>query len=61
MQPREIPERREKIAASRRGKPRPRHVIEAMRAGRLGTKHTEEARRKMREAHRRRLRATQYP
>jgi hypothetical protein len=48
------PERCEKIAASKRGKPRPRHVIEAMRKGRKGKPHTEEARRKMSEAHRRR-------
>jgi hypothetical protein len=40
----------EKIAASKRGKPRPRHVIEAMREGRKGKPHTEEAREKMREA-----------
>jgi hypothetical protein len=48
-------QRREKIAASRRGKPRPPHVIEAMRKGRTGKPHSEEARQKMREAHRRRL------
>jgi hypothetical protein len=48
-------ERHEKIAASRRGKPRPPHVIEAMRKGRTGKPQSEEARRKMREAHRRRL------
>jgi hypothetical protein len=48
-------ERREKIAASRRGKPRPPHVIEAMRKGRTGKPQSEETRQKMREAHRRRL------
>jgi hypothetical protein len=41
------PERCEKIAASRRGKPRPRHVIEAMRQGRTGKPHDSETRRKM--------------
>src|SRR5262249_26605268 len=44
--------RREKIAAAKRGKPRPRHVIEAMRKANLGRKHTGEARAKMSEAHR---------
>jgi hypothetical protein len=48
------PERRAKIAAARRGKPRPRHVIEAMRAADLGRKHTDQTRRRMSEAHRRR-------
>jgi len=48
-------ERREKITASRRGKPRPPHVVEAMRKGRTGKPHTEEAKHKMREAHRKRL------
>jgi hypothetical protein len=47
------PERRAKIAASRRGKPRPRHVIEAMRAANLGRQHTDQTRRRMSEAHRR--------
>jgi hypothetical protein len=46
--------RREKIAAARRGKSRPRHVIAAMARGRRGKPHTAEARRKMSEAHRRR-------
>jgi hypothetical protein len=32
-------ERQEKIAASKRGKPRPPHVIEAMRVGRTGKPH----------------------
>jgi hypothetical protein len=48
------PERAAKIAAAKRGKPRPRHVIEAMRRGRLGKPHSAETRRKMSEAHRRR-------
>jgi hypothetical protein len=48
------PERRGKIAAARRGQPRPRHVIEAMAAGRRGKPHDAETRRKMSEAHRRR-------
>ncbi len=48
------PERREKIAASKRGKPRPMHVIEAVRAAHLGKPHSEDAKRKMSEAHRRR-------
>jgi hypothetical protein len=48
------PGRRVKIAAARRGRPRPRHVIEAMRAANLGRKHTEQTRRRMSEAHRRR-------
>jgi len=48
------PERRCKIAESRRGKPRPPHVLEAMRVARRGTHHTEEARRRMSETHRRR-------
>ncbi len=48
------PVRREKIAASKRGKKRPRHVIEAMCDGRLGKPHSAETRRKMSEAHRKR-------
>jgi hypothetical protein len=48
------PARREKIAAARRGKLRPRHVIEAMAAGRRGKPHDAETRRKMSEAHKRR-------
>lgn len=39
--------RRAKIAAAKRGKPRPRHVIEAMRRGRLGKPHSPEAKAKM--------------
>jgi hypothetical protein len=46
--------RRAKIAAAKRGKPRPPHVIEAMRKGRLGTPHSAEARAKMSAAHKRR-------
>src|SRR5262245_47938132 len=46
--------RRAKIAAAKRGKPRPRHIIEAMAAGRRGKPHTAGARRKMSAAHRRR-------
>jgi hypothetical protein len=48
------PERREKIAAPRRGKPRPHAVVEAVRQAHLGTHHSEETRRKMSEAHQRR-------
>jgi hypothetical protein len=48
------PARREKIAAARRGKPRPPHVIEAMRQARLGKPISEETRRKMSEAQKRR-------
>lgn len=47
------PNRREKIAASKRGKSRPPHVIEAMRKGRTGKPHSPETRRKMSEAHQR--------
>jgi hypothetical protein len=48
------PERREKIAASLRGKPKPAHVVEAMRKGQTGKPHDEAARARMSEAHRRR-------
>lgn len=48
------PQRRAKIAAAKRGKPRPRQVVEAMSAARLGKHATEETRRKMSAAHRRR-------
>lgn len=41
------PERREKIAAAKRGVPRPREVIAKMRAAIVGKKHTAAARRKM--------------
>jgi hypothetical protein len=40
-------ERRRKIAAARRGKPRPPHVVEAMRRGRTGKPQSEETRRKI--------------
>lgn len=48
------PGRRAKIAAARRGKPRPPHVIEAMRNARLGKPLSAETRRKMSEAQKRR-------
>jgi hypothetical protein len=48
------PARREKIAAARRGTPRPPHVIEAMAAGRRGKPHDAETRRKMSDARKRR-------
>jgi hypothetical protein len=48
------PERRRKIAETRRGKPRPPHVVEAVRRAHLGTHHSKEARREMSEAHKRR-------
>jgi hypothetical protein len=48
------PARCAKIAASKRGKPRPRHVIEAMIAGRLAKPVSAETRRRMSEACRRR-------
>ena len=48
------PERREKIAASKRGKARPAHVVEAMRKGRTGKPQSEEARAKMSRSHRER-------
>ena len=48
------PERRAKIAAAKRGKPRPAEVIEAMRKANLGRLHSTETRRKMSEAHKRR-------
>lgn len=48
------PARREKIAASKLGKPRPPHVIEAMRLGRTGKPHSAETRLKMSKGHRRR-------
>jgi hypothetical protein len=50
--------RRAKIAAARRGKPRPAHVMEAMRRGRTGKPHDQAAREKMREAARRRREGT---
>jgi hypothetical protein len=48
------PQRRAKIAAAKRGKPRPRHVIEAMNNALRGKTHTKEARQKMSEARKRR-------
>jgi hypothetical protein len=48
------PERCAKIAAAKRGKPRPAHVIQAMTGARRGTHHSEETRQKMSESHRRR-------
>jgi hypothetical protein len=48
------PARREKIAAARRGKPRPWHVMEPAQEAREGSRHTEETRWKTSEAHRRR-------
>jgi len=53
--PKRDAERRAKIGAACRGKPRPQHVIEVSRAAHLGIRHADEARRKMREAHARRL------
>jgi len=48
------PQRCAKIAASRRGKPRPPHVVEAVRQAHLGMRHTDATRQKMSIAHRRR-------
>jgi NUMOD3 motif len=48
------PERRARIAAAKRGKPRPAHVVEAIIAAHKGTRHTDEARAKMSAAQRRR-------
>lgn len=48
------PERREKIAAAKRGIPRPPEVIAKIRAANLGRKHTAAARRKMSVAQRKR-------
>jgi len=45
------PVRRAKIAASRRGKPRPPEVIEALRRANLGKKLSAETRAKMSAAH----------
>jgi hypothetical protein len=47
------PERNAKIAAARRGKPRPRHVIEAVIKANTGRKLSAEHRRQMSEAHKR--------
>jgi len=48
------PERRAKIAAAKKGKPRPRHVVKAMVAAHRGKRLSDETRRRMSEAHRRR-------
>ena len=48
------PIRREKIAASRRGKKRPKHVMEILRASNIGRKASDETRRKLSEANKRR-------
>ena len=48
------PERNAKVAAARRGKPRPEHVKEALRKANKGRKASDEARRKMSEAHKQR-------
>jgi hypothetical protein len=45
------PVRREKIAASKRGKPRPQHVHDAVRAANVGRPQSEETRAKRRAAH----------
>jgi hypothetical protein len=45
------PGRREKIAAARRGKPRPMHVVEAVRKAHLGSKHSTATRQQMSAAH----------
>jgi len=48
------PDRRAKIAAAKRGVPRPAHVREAMRQASIGRKPSDEARRNMSEAQRKR-------
>src|SRR5262249_60061427 len=45
-------ERREKIAAAKRGKRRPKHVGRAVAKAHRGTRHTDEARARMSAAHR---------
>jgi hypothetical protein len=47
------PQRRKKIAAARRGKPRPAHVGQAVAVAHQGTHHSEATRRKMSRTHRR--------
>jgi hypothetical protein len=47
-------ERRAKISAARKGKPRPPHVVEAVRRSSTGRRHGEEARAKMSQANRKR-------
>ena len=51
--------RRAKIAAARRGKPRPAHVIEAVRRCKIGNRPSMATRKKMSEAHKQR--GTQPP
>ena len=48
------PERAAKIAAAKRGKPRPQYVIEARREATIGRKASKKARKKMSAAHKRR-------
>jgi hypothetical protein len=48
------PERCAKIAAAKRGKPRPAHVVQAVIDAHTGMRHSDESRRKMSESHRRR-------
>jgi hypothetical protein len=48
------PQRRARISAAKKGKPRPRYVIEAMQAGRRARPDSKESRRRMSEAQRRR-------
>jgi hypothetical protein len=48
------PERRAKIAAARRGKPRPAHVGQAVAAAHRGTQHTAQTRARMSATHRQR-------
>ena len=48
------PQRRARISAAMKGKPKPQHVIEAARRANLGKKASEATRRKMSEAQRRR-------
>jgi hypothetical protein len=47
------PERRAKISAAKKGKPKPPHVIEAMQAGRRARPDNEESRRRMSESSKR--------
>lgn len=51
---RSSPERAAKIAAAKRGKPRPKHVVEAIRRASLGRRHSAEARQRMSAAQKRR-------
>ena len=55
------PEARQKLADSRRGKPRPQSVIEALRRANLGRKATPEQRRKLSEAQRARPASSPRP